>query len=172
MKNLELKINRAKELMYTTRHIALATTNADGSPHNSPVGFFYDEKLENIYWGSNIEALHSQNILRTGQLFGVLFDRIENGGVYIKCVDGHILDGKELEDGLEITNSFRAKDGKEKISLDFYTAGSIQKMWSAKITNLWINMPVRDENGFILKDERVELERNNLLNVPLLASSL
>jgi hypothetical protein len=36
-------------------------------------------------------------------------------------------------------------------------------MWSAKITNLWINKPVRDENGFILRDERVELERNNLL---------
>ncbi|MES3005808.1 MAG: pyridoxamine 5'-phosphate oxidase family protein, partial [Patescibacteria group bacterium] len=77
MKNLELKINRAKELIYTSRHISLATTNVDGSPHNSPVKFLYDEKLENIYWGSNIEALHSQNILRTGQIFAVLFDRIE-----------------------------------------------------------------------------------------------
>ncbi len=49
------------------------------------------------------------------------------------------------------------------VPLDFSTAGSVQKMWSAKITNLWINMPVRDENGFILRDERVELERNILL---------
>ena len=159
----ELKINRAKELIYTSRHISLATTNADGSPHNSPVRFFYDEKLENIYWGSNAEALHSQNILRTGQMFAVLFDRIEFGGVFIKCVDGHILDGKELEVGLEITNSSREKEGKEKITLDYYSEGSVQKMWSAKITNLWINMPVRDENGSILRDERVELERNILL---------
>ena len=164
IKNLELKINRAKELIYTSKHIALATTNADGSPHNSPVRFFYDEKLENIYWGSNIEALHSQNISRTGQLFGVLFDRIEFGGVYIKCEGGHILDGKELEVGLEITNSSRAKAGEQKTTLDYYSAGSAQKLWSAKITNLWINMPVRDENGFILRDERVELERNILLN--------
>ncbi len=163
MKNLELKINRAKELIYTSRHISLATTNADGSPHNSPVKFLYDKKLENIYWDSNIEALHSQNILRTGQIFGVLFDRIEFGGVFIKCVDGHILDGKELEVGLEITNSSRAKEGQQKITLDYYLAGGVQKMWSAKITNLWINMPVRDENGFILRDERVELERNSLL---------
>ena len=45
----------------------------------------------------------------------------------------------------------------------YYTGGSVQKLWSAKIINLWINMPVRDENGFILRDERVELERNILL---------
>ena len=163
MKDLELKINRAKELIYTSRHISLATTNTDGSPHNSPVRFYYDEKLENIYWGSNMEALHSQNILRTGQIFAVLFDRIEFGGVYIKCEGGHILDGKELKVGLEITNSFRAKEGEQKIALNYYTAGSVQKMWSAKITNLWINMAVRDENGFILRDERVELERDILL---------
>ncbi len=162
MKIPELKLNRAKELIYTSKHIALATTNADGSPHNSPVRFLYDEKLENIYWGSNIEALHSQNILRTGQIFAVLFDRIENGGVYINCVDGHILDGEELEVGLTINNSFRAKEGQEKITLDYYGAGSVQKMWSARITNLWINIPVRDENGFILRDERVELERDIL----------
>ncbi len=159
----ESKLNRAKELIHTSRHISLATTNADGSPHNSPVRFLYDEKLENIYWDSNVEALHSQNILRTGQIFAVLFDRMEFGGVYMKCVDGHVLDGKELEVGLEIVNSARAKEGKEKITLDYYSAGSVQKMWSAKITNLWINMPVRDENGFILRDERVELGRFGLL---------
>jgi hypothetical protein len=161
----EVKLNRAKELIHTSRHISLATTNADGSPHNSPVKFLYDEKLENIYWDSNVEALHSQNILRTGQIFAVLFDRMEVGGVFIKCEGGHILDGKELEAGLEITNSSRTKEGKEKIALDYYTAGSVQKMWSAKITNLWINMPVRDENGFILRDERVELERNVLIKM-------
>ncbi len=163
MKNLESKLNRAKELIYTSKHIALATTNADGSPHNSPVRFFFDEKLENIYWGSNVEALHSQNILRTGQIFAVIYDRIEFGGVYIKCEGGHILDGKELEVGLEITNSSRVKEGQQKTSLDYYSGSSVQKLWSAKIANLWINMPVRDENGSILRDERVELERDTLL---------
>jgi hypothetical protein len=159
----ELKLNRAKELIRTTKHISLATTNEDSTPHNSPVRFYYDERLENIYWGSNIEALHSQNILRTGHIFGVLFDRIEAGGVYIKCVGGHILDAKELEVGLEIVNSVRAKEGQQKITLGYYASGSGQKLWSAEVTNIWINMPVRDENGFIVRDERVELDRNNLL---------
>ncbi|HEY0908478.1 MAG TPA: pyridoxamine 5'-phosphate oxidase family protein [Candidatus Paceibacterota bacterium] len=162
MKNLEPKISRAKELIHTSRHISLATANADGSPHNSPVRFFSDEKLENIYWGSNTEALHSQNILRTGKIFAVLFDRTESGGVFIKCEGGHVLDGKELEVGLEIVNSCRAKAGEQEIALEYYSAGSVQKLWSAKITNLWINMPVRDENGLILRDERVELDRNIL----------
>jgi len=156
-------MNRAKELIYTSKHISFATTNADDSPHNSPMRFLYDDKLENIYWGSNTEALHSQNIIRTGQIFCVLFDRVEVGGVFIKCEGGHILEGKELEVGLEITNSARIKEGQEKISLDYYLTDNPQKMWSAKITNLSINMPVRDENGFVLRDERVELERNNLL---------
>ncbi len=159
----ELKMNRAKELIYTSKHISLATTNADGSPHNSPVRFFYDEKLEYIYWSSNTEALHSQNILRTGQIFAVIYDRMENGGVYIKCEGGQILDGKELEAGLEINNHSRAKEGKEKITLDYYSGASVQKLWSAKITNLWINMPVRDEGGFILRDERVEIEKKYII---------
>ena len=158
----EQKIIRAKELIYTSRHISLATTNEDGSPHNSPVKFLYDEKLENIYWSSNTEALHSQNILRTGQIFAVIFDRIEFGGVYMKCEGGHILDGKELEIGLEITNTSRTKEGQQKIKLDYYSGESVQKLWSAKITNFWISIPIRDENGFILRDERVELERNIL----------
>lgn len=159
----ELKLNRAKELIHTSRHISLATTNVDGSPHNSPVKFYFDEKLENIFWSSNAEALHSQNILRTGQVFGVIFDRMEFGGVYMKCEGGHILDGKELEVGLEITNISRVKEGGEKITIDYCSAGSVQKLWSAKIANLWINMPVRDENGRILRDERVELDRSILL---------
>jgi hypothetical protein len=163
MNNSELKINRAKELIYTSKHISFATTNADSSPHNSPMRFLYDKKLENIYWSSNIEALHSQNILRTGQIFAVLFDRMDIGGVFIKCEGGHILEEKELEVGLEITNSARTKEGQEKISLDYYSTVSSQKMWSAKINSLWINIPVRDENGFILRDEKVELERNDLL---------
>lgn len=160
---MEPKINRAKELIRTSKHISLATTNIDGSPHNSPVRFFYDEKLEHIYWGSNTEALHSQNILRTGQIFAVIFDRTEYGGVYIKCEGGHVLEGEELEVGLEIVNASREKEGQQKSTLDYYSGGSVQKLWSATITNLWINMAVRDENGRILRDERVELERGILL---------
>ncbi len=156
-------MNRAKELILTSKHISLATSNVDGSPHNSPVKFLYDEKLENIYWGSSVEALHSQNILRTGLVFGVIFDRIEIGGVFMTCEKGHALEGEELEAGLEIVNSARVEEGQQKMSLDFYSAGSSQRLWSAKIVKLWINMPVRDENGFILRDERVELERCNLM---------
>lgn len=165
MENLDSKkLDRAKELIHTSKHISLATTNADGSPHNSPVKFLYDEKLENIYWSSNTEALHSQNIVRTGQIFAVLFDRIEFGGVYMKCEDGHVLEGKELEVGLDIVNTSREKEEQEKLDLDYYSGDSVQKLWSAKITTIWINKAVRDGNGFILRDERVELDRDILID--------
>ncbi len=159
---LETKIQRARELIRTSKHIALATTNADGSPHNSPVRFFYDTTLEHIFWGSATEAQHSQNIVHTGQVFAVLYDRIETGGVFMQCNEGRILEESELEAALDIVNNERIKDGQQPVSLDYYTSGGPQKMWSARIVNIWINMPVRDERGFILRDERVELERNML----------
>src|SRR5574343_1902294 len=163
MNILESKINRAKELIQTSKHISLATTNEDGSPHNSPVRFFYDDKLENIYWSSNIETLHSQNILRTGQIFAVIYDRIETGGVYIKCENGHVLEGSELEIGLDVVDSARVKGGQQEVNSNYYSPENLNKLWSVKISNLWINMPVRDENGHILKDERFELDRGILL---------
>lgn len=162
MTDLTNKLKRAEELIYTSRHIALATVNEDGSPHNSPVKLFFDEKLENIYWGSNADALHSQNVLRTGQLFGVIYDRLEFGGVYLKCEQGHILVGKELDIGLEITNSYRIKEGKDKIPLEYYSGESVQKLWSARISEIFINSPVRDANGYIIKDERVKISKEDL----------
>ena len=66
--DLENKIKRAKELITTSRHISIATVNEDGSPHNSPVRFLYDPKLEYIYWGSHPDSIHSKNITKTGQL--------------------------------------------------------------------------------------------------------
>jgi len=67
MGNLENKIKRAKELITTSRHVSIATVNEDGSPHNSPVRFLYDQNFEYIYWGSHPESTHSKNITRTGK---------------------------------------------------------------------------------------------------------
>jgi hypothetical protein len=157
------QVARAKELIHTTRHISLATVNIDGSSHNSPVRFLYDNKLENIYWGSHKDSQHSKNIARTGQVFGVLFDRNEKGGVYLKCEEGHVLSGDELLVGLEIINSAREKEKKGKIGKEYFEGSAHQQLWSAKIVNIWINSPVRDENGLIVNDLRVEVDKQNLI---------
>jgi hypothetical protein len=163
--NLQAKIVRAKELITTSRHISLATVNEDGSPHNSPVRFLYDSKLEHIYWGSHPEAMHSKNITRTGQIFAVIFDRKERGGVYLKADDAHELSGKELEEALNIHNSFRAKEGSGALELSYYTGDSPQRMWGAKISHFWVNSAEKGADGHLIKDGRVEITAKDIFSV-------
>jgi hypothetical protein len=163
--DLENRIKRGKELMLTSRHISLATVNEDSSPHNSPVKFLYDPEIENIFWGSHPESIHSRNITRTGQVFAVLFDRKEQGGLYFKCENAHQLSGQELEIALKIHNESRLKDGKDTLPLSYYTGDNPQRMWGARITNLWVNGAARDENGRLLKDTRMEVSAKDLLSI-------
>jgi len=162
--NLIDKIIRAKELLKTVRHATMATVNEDGSPHNSPFFFLYNEELTKIYWGSHPESLHSQNVLRTGQIFIAVYDAIERGGFYIEADNGHILDEKELAEGLRVHNTFRAKEGKEPLPLSYYTDDKPQRMWSADVRKIWINDSIRDENERLIKDIRVEIKADDLIS--------
>ena len=162
--DLKNKIERAKELLATSRHISLATVNEDGSPHNSPVRFLYDPKLEYIYWGSHPESIHSQNITRTSQVFAVLFDRIERGGLYMKCDNAHELGGADLEKVLKIHNECRIKEGSEPLELSYYTGKSPQRMWGARIISFWVNYAERGNDGHLIKDGRIEITAKDLLS--------
>lgn len=159
------RILRAKELLKTVRHAAMATVNEDGSPHNTPFRFLYDPKLEYIYWGSHPESVHSLNIIRTGQIFVVLYDAIQTGGLYIKAENGHVLKGEELKKALAVHNAARLKEGSQPLELTYYTGANSQQMWSAKITNFWVNGSVRDANGLIIRDDRQEITAKDLLNL-------
>ena len=161
--DLEKKIQRARELLYTSRHISIATVNADGSPHNSPVRFLYDPKLKYIYWGSHPESLHSINITRTGKIFAALYDRIERGGLYIKAENAHAVSGQELDQALVIHNEFRIKEGSETLKISYYTGDSPQRMWRAEITNFWINYADRGPDGHLIKDGRQEITAKDIL---------
>lgn len=156
--DLDKRINRAKELLATARHAAMATVNADGSPHNTPFFFIRDPQLEYIYWGSHPESLHSQNVLRTGQIYVVLYDAKERGGLYMSAEGGHILVGEELEKALAIHNQLRVQESSEPLPLEYYAADdSPQRMWGAKITHFWVNGTVRDATGRLIKDNKQEI---------------
>ncbi len=161
--DLKRKIDRVKELIQKGRHASMATVNSDGSPHNTPFRFMHDAKLEHIYWASHPESLHSQNILRTGQIFVVLYDLIDRGGLYIKAEGGKILKEDEVNEGLEIHNRLRKEEGKDPLPESYYGEESPQKMWRAKIKNLWINNSERDANGILVKDQRYEISAKDLI---------
>lgn len=155
-------IERAKELLHTARHAAMATVNEDGSPHNTPFRFLYDPKLQYVFWGSHPESLHSLNIIRTGQIFVVLYDAVLRGGLYMKCENAHMLEGKELEDALVVHNSFREKNGESILNIDYYQGASPQRMWRAEIKNFWVNGAERDAQGHVARDGRKEITARDL----------
>lgn len=162
-KTLEEQIARAKQLLETARHASMATVNDDGTPHNTPFLFMRDDALEHVFWGSHPDSEHSQNVLRTGQLFVVLYDAVERGGLYMKCANAHLLDGEELEKALAVHNVLRAARNQEPLPLSYYTGNSPQRMWSARIVQLWVNGTKRDEDGHIVQDIRSEITASDLL---------
>jgi len=162
-KPLEVQIARAQELLKNARHAAMATVNEDGSPHNSPFLFMYDATLEHTYWGSHPDSEHSKNILRTGQLYVVLYEANARGGLYIEAKNGHTLEGDELENALKIHNDIRAGLGLDPLTLEYYQGDSPQRMWSADITRLWVNSSQRGPDGRIIQDIRTEISAQALL---------
>lgn len=157
------RIERARELLNTVRHAAMATVNEDGSPHNTPYFFMYDEKFEHLYWSSHPDSQHSQNIKRTKQIFVVVYDAIERGGLYVQADKAHQVTAKELPEALRVHNFFRSTEGKEPLELSYYKAKSPQRMYKASARNLWVSLAERDSNGQIIRDIRTPITHKDLL---------
>jgi general stress protein 26 len=156
------KIDRARELLATINHAAMATVNTDGSPHNTPYFFMRSPDLTKLYWGSHPGSQHSQNVLRTGQIFVVLYDAMERGGLFIRADQAHIAEGKELLEALHIHNERRVQNGKNPLLLDYYETGE-QRMWVATVREFWVNMVERDPGGNVIRDIRVGVSREELI---------
>lgn len=157
------RINRARELLRTVRHAAMATVNEDGTPHNTPYFFMCSPDLRYLFWGSHPASQHSQNIVRTGQIFVVLYDAHERGGLYIRADKAHITEGQELEVALEVHNRRRAAEGRAPIPMEYYQGGSPQHMYTATVQQLWVNEAIRDANGVLVRDQRAEIAKEDLL---------
>jgi hypothetical protein len=161
--NIPERIERARQLLATVKHAAMATVNDDGSPHNSPYLFMVSPDHRMLYWGSHPQSQHSLNILRTGQLFVVLYDAFERGGLYIEADNGRILKGKELTAGLAVHNALRAKYGSGASLTEEYYEHSQQRMWGAETRRFWVNKAERGADGLIVRDWRHEISREELL---------
>ena len=156
--------DRAIELLKAVHHAAMATVNADGSPHNTPFHFQIDEARRYIYWASNPESLHSQNLARTGQAFIVIYMPGTGGGLYVRAQNAHILEGAELEEGLRLRNAQRAETGRQPIGIEHYIGATEQRMYRAELRQFWINEANKNEDGNITNDWRVEISRKDLLS--------
>ena len=161
---VQQRVERARELLKTVRHAAMATVNEDGSPHNTPYHFMYSPDLQYLYWASSPESVHSQNVARSGQIFVVLFDSMnQGGGLYIRADNAHIAQDEELETVLEMYNAKRLAAGKEPLQVSDYSGDSPQRMYAATTQQFWVNGSVHKSNGQVLRDSRHEISREDLL---------
>jgi hypothetical protein len=155
------RVARAKELLGIVRHVAIATVNADGSPHNTPVFSTFGRDLT-LYWASGAQAQHSQNITRDSRVFIVLFDSLERGGgLYVQANAEVLEDVADIEPALAIINANRARWNRPPVTADDYTGD--QRLYRAIFQKAWVNVTERDQEGQVTSETRREVTPHDLL---------
>ncbi|HSX08032.1 MAG TPA: pyridoxamine 5'-phosphate oxidase family protein [Candidatus Saccharimonadales bacterium] len=160
---VQARIERAKELLQTVRHVALATVNLDDSPHNSPVFMAFGKGLRG-YWASHPDSQHSQNIARSGQVFLVLFDSMgKGGGLYVRARAQQVAED-ELEPALAAFNRAKARvqPNLKDLAIKNFTQGSPQRLYMAVPEQIWVNVSEHDAAGHIIRDVRHEISADKL----------
>lgn len=150
-----------KELLNTSRYITYATVNEDGSPHNSPLFFIPSKSLNRLYIGTHPDSLHAQNMIRTGQAFGVIFNT--TSGLYFKLDNCHEAKDEELDEALKAHNDTRAQLGKTSLEKSYYEAPNPQRMYICDIMEISTNDVERDTNGHIARDTRHAISTRDLV---------
>ncbi len=156
------RIERIQEILRDIHHIAIATVNQDGSPHNTPVFAAFDEQL-NFYWSSHPESEHSKNIARTQQAFIVVFDSREgHGGLYVQATTKECQPGEEMRQGYVLLKKCKEQFYGAMGSLETYQGAHSQWIYKASPQKVWLNKSGRDEAGAIILDRRYEISLADL----------
>jgi len=104
---------KAKKIITENIYMTVATATRDGEPWVSPVFFAHDDHY-NLYWVSNKEARHSQNIRENSKVAIVIFDsRAKEGdgdGVYFECEASELTDDSEIITAIEAYNQRATQD--------------------------------------------------------------
>jgi uncharacterized protein YhbP (UPF0306 family) len=100
-------IDKAKKIISENIYATVATSDKDNNPWISPVFFAFDSR-HNLYWVSNKEARHSQNIRENLKVAIVVFNSQAKEGdgdaVYFECEASELTDESELASAIEIYN--------------------------------------------------------------------
>lgn len=144
-----------RELLKTAKHMALATTNEDGSPHNTPLFYAIDFEMQKIYFASRKTSLHSQNIERTGQGFAVIYDSNEfTGGVYMKLENMGVVSDENIGQALSVYNKKCTDCDNDALAPDFHLVEDGYSLYEGNIASVQVyNMEV-DDNDYLKNETR------------------
>lgn len=145
---------RAVEILRKIRYATIATANKDGKPWNSPVAHEYDDQL-NVYWFSDKQNQHSQNVRENEDVFIVIYDSTvpegDGEGVYIEAK------AVEVSDPEEILRIRRIKKGEDYQGPSGEFLGeAIRRMYKAVPKRVWMN-DAEVKDGVFIRDYRVDI---------------
>ena len=143
---------RAKEILSTVLYATVATASKDGRPWNTPVAGFWD-KDANLYWFSDKDSVHSNNIRENKNIFIVVYDStMKEGtgeGVYIEATAYEITDPEEVQHVVDL------QTGDMRCSVEEVSGEAIHRFYKATPVNVWMNDDEKDESGNYVKDIRI-----------------
>lgn len=149
---------RAKEILQKIIYATLATVTKEGKPWNSPVRHCFDSDM-NIYWFSDKQNQHSQNVRENGRVFIVIYDSTvpegDGEGVYFEATV------EELTEPEQIRKARRIKKGEGKDSPDDFMGDAIRRVYKATPTSAWMN-DAEVKDGVFIRDYKVEIPLSEL----------
>jgi general stress protein 26 len=145
---------RAVQILHRIRYATIATANKDGKPWNSPVAYEYDNQL-NIYWFSDKQNQHSQNVRENEDVFIVIYDSTvpegDGEGVYIEAK------AVELTESKEINSVRKIKKGEDyEGNPSDFLGDAVRRVYKAVPQRVWMNA-AEVNNGVFLRDYRVDI---------------
>jgi bifunctional DNA-binding transcriptional regulator/antitoxin component of YhaV-PrlF toxin-antitoxin module len=145
---------RAKEILSTVLYATVATASKYGKPWNSPVAGFWDKQL-NLYWFSDKDSVHSNNIRENKDVFIVVYDTtMKEGageGVYIEATAYEVIVPDEVRQVVGL------QTGDMRCSYEQVTGDAVHRFYKATPKNIWMNDDEKDDNGKYVRDIRVEV---------------
>jgi nitroimidazol reductase NimA-like FMN-containing flavoprotein (pyridoxamine 5'-phosphate oxidase superfamily) len=145
---------QAAEILRKIRYATIATAGKDGKPWNSPVAHEYDNQC-NIYWFSDKQNQHSQNVRENEDVFIVIYDSTvpegDGEGVYIEAKAVELTDPKEI---LSIRKLKKGENYEGKPN-DFL-GDAVRRIYKAVPQRIWMN-DAEVKDGVFIRDYRVEI---------------
>lgn len=126
-------VQKAKFLIENNQNMTIATSDKSGKPWVSPVGFNYDDSF-NLYWVSNKDALHSQNVRNRKEIAIVIFGPLPDGeidGVYFDAIAVELNDKVEVQLAIPIVTKRPELPRFETKSLADVTGKSAWRIYKA-----------------------------------------
>lgn len=155
----EHHLERAAAILRSTRYATIATASRDGKPWNSPVAHEFDDQL-NVYWFSDKQNQHSQNVRENADVFIVIYDssapETDAEGVYIEAV------AVELTDPDEVLRVRKMKANEDwEGNPDDCTGDAIRRVYKAVPHRVWMNDAELSDGAYV-RDYRVEIPLDRL----------